>query len=171
VLEKRGLDPDALVQLPSLDTRCTICYSTHVIPFRLSFQPGVALYEQVVYAARKAVISGQMRPGDPFPSVRVLSSALKINPNTAHKVITHLVNEGLLEVRPGTGTVVAQPSRSTAAERTHLLDNELEHLVVEARRLGMKIDDVIGALKAHWTRLEPAAEAGPNPTSKGARKE
>ena len=136
-----------------------------MIPFRLSFQPGVALYEQVVYAARKAVISGQMRPGDPFPSVRVLSSALKINPNTAHKVITHLVNEGLLEVRPGTGTVVAPPSRSTAAERTHLLDNELEHLVVEARRLGMKIDDVIGALKAHWTRLEP------NQTPKGARRE
>jgi GntR family transcriptional regulator len=142
-----------------------------VIPFRLSFQPGIALYEQVVYAARKAVISGQMRPGDPFPSVRVLSSALKINPNTAHKVITHLVNEGLLEVRPGTGTVVAPPSRSTAAERTHLLDNELEHLVVEARRLGMKIADVIGALKAHWTRLEPAADDGPTQTSKGGRRE
>jgi GntR family transcriptional regulator len=142
-----------------------------VIPFRLSFEPGVALYEQVVYAARKAVISGQMRPGDPFPSVRVLSSALKINPNTAHKVITHLVNEGLLEVRPGTGTVVAQPARSTAAERTRLLDNELEHLVVEARRLGMKIDDVISALKAHWTRLEPAADAAPNPTLKAARRE
>jgi GntR family transcriptional regulator len=142
-----------------------------VIPFRLSFQPGVALYEQVVYAARKAVISGQMRPGDPFPSVRVLSGALKINPNTAHKVITHLVNEGLLEVRPGTGTVVAQPARSTAAERTRLLDNELEHLVVEARRLGMKIDDVISALMAHWTRLEPAADAVPNPKLKAARRE
>lgn len=25
------------------------------------------MYEQVVYAARKAVISGQMRPGDAFP--------------------------------------------------------------------------------------------------------
>ena len=62
-----------------------------MIPFRLSFKPGVALYEQVVYAARKAVISGQMRPGDAFPSVRALSTALKINPNTAHKAITHLV--------------------------------------------------------------------------------
>ena len=67
-----------------LISHCTICYSTPVIPFRLSFQPGVALYEQVVYAARKAVISGQMRPGDAFPSVRALSAALKINPNTAH---------------------------------------------------------------------------------------
>ncbi|MGA3028896.1 MAG: GntR family transcriptional regulator [Bryobacteraceae bacterium] len=127
-----------------------------MIPFRLTFQPGVALYEQVVYAARKAVICGQMRPGDPFPSVRALSKALKINPNTAHKVITHLIDEGLLEVRPGTGTVVAQPARSTAAERARLLDDELERLVVAARKLGLRVDDVVGALTAHWTRLEPA---------------
>ena len=130
-----------------------------MIPFRLTFQPGVALYEQVVYAARKAVISGQMRPGDPFPSVRTLSKALKINPNTAHKVITHLINEGLLEVRPGTGTVVAQPARSTAAERAHLLDRELERLVVAARKLGLKEDDVAEALHDHWTRLDPAEGA------------
>ena len=44
-----------------------------MIPFRLSFEPGVSLYEQVVYAAKKAIISGVMRPGDPFPSVRALS--------------------------------------------------------------------------------------------------
>ncbi len=152
-----------------LISHCTICYSTPVIPFRLSFQPGVALYEQVVYAARKAVISGQMRPGDSFPSVRALSAALKINPNTAHKVITHLIGEGLLEVHPGTGTVVAQPARSTAAERTRLLDHELERLVVEARKLGLKIDDVAAALAAHWSRLEPAGDSGPNETSKGVR--
>src|SRR6267154_6215941 len=105
---------------------CTICYNTPVIPFRLSFEPGISLYEQVVYAAKKAVVSGQMRPGDPFPSVRALSTALKINPNTAHKVITHLVAEGLIEVRPGLGTVVAERPLSTAAERGNLLKNELE---------------------------------------------
>jgi DNA-binding transcriptional MocR family regulator len=58
-----------------------------VIPFRVHFRPGVSLYEQVVYAAKKAVISGQLRPGDPFPCVRTLSKELKINPNTAHKVV------------------------------------------------------------------------------------
>ena len=40
-----------------------------MIPFRLTFQPGISIYEQVVYAAKKSVISGQMRPGEPFPSV------------------------------------------------------------------------------------------------------
>src|SRR6202035_2891012 len=125
----------------------TICYSTDVIPFRLSFEPGVPLSEQVVYAAKKAVISGQMRPGDPFPSVRALSKALKINPNTAHKVIAQLISEGLIEVHPGLGTVVAERAASSAAERGYLLKNELEQVVVEALRLGLDLDKVIEALR------------------------
>jgi GntR family transcriptional regulator len=124
-----------------------------VIPFRLTFEPGISLYEQVVYAAKKAVVSGQMRPGDPFPSVRALSKALKINPNTAHKVVTHLVAEGLVEVRPGVGTVVSERASSTAAERGNLLKNELEQLVVEAKKMGLELDDVTNALRNHWKRL------------------
>jgi GntR family transcriptional regulator len=124
-----------------------------MIPFRLSFEPGVSLYEQVVYAAKKAMVAGQMRPGDPFPSVRALSKELKINPNTAHKVITQLVNEGLIEVRPGTGTVVAERGYSSAAERSNLLKKELEGLVVEAKKLGLELDAVMNAVERHWHRL------------------
>src|SRR2546428_11741355 len=114
-----------------------MCYSTAMIPFRVSFEPGVSIYEQVVYAAKKAVISGQMRPGEPFPSVRALSKALKINPNTAHKVIGQLVAEGLIEVHPGLGTVVSERAASTAAERGNLLNAALEQLVVGAKKLGL----------------------------------
>jgi GntR family transcriptional regulator len=125
-----------------------------VIPFRVAFEPGVALYEQVVYAAKKAVISGQMRPGEPFPSVRALSKALKINPNTAHKVIMQLVSEGLIEVHPGLGTIVAERPSSTAAERSNLLKKELEQLVVEAKRLGLDLDQVTEAITEHWGKLD-----------------
>jgi GntR family transcriptional regulator len=121
-----------------------------VIPFRLVFRSGMSLYEQVVYAARKAIVAGQLRPGDPFPSVRTLSKELKINPNTAHKVILYLTNEGLLEIKPGIGAVVSELPRSTATERKDLLGRELEQLVVEAKKLGMQLDDVMGALEDHW---------------------
>jgi GntR family transcriptional regulator len=141
-----------------LTSLCTMCHSTRMIPFRLSFQPGISLYEQVVYAAKKAVVSGQMRPGEPFPSVRTLSKELKINPNTAHKVVTHLVNEGLLEVNPGLGTVVAALPPSTAGERSRLLRTELEQLVVEAKRLGVPLNDVEEALAEHWKRLDATGE-------------
>lgn len=125
-----------------------------MIPFQLRFEPGTPIHEQVVYAAKKALICGQMLTGEPFPSVRTLSKALKINPNTAHKVIAELVAEGLLEVRPGLGTVVAQRPASSAAERGNLLQRELEQLVVEAKKLGLGLAQVSAALERHWERLE-----------------
>lgn len=106
-----------------------------------------------MYAAKKAMVSGQMRPGDAFPSVRALSKELKINPNTAHKIVAHLIAEGLLETRPGIGTVVATPPDSSRRERTQLLGHEIEQLVVEAMRLGIARDDILDAIAQHWQRL------------------
>ena len=135
-----------------------MCHSTHVIPFRLRFEPGLSLYEQVVYAAKKAIVSGQLRAGDAFPSVRALSRALKINPNTAHKVIGALTAEGLLEVRTGVGTVVAVPA-SRAADRAYLLKRELEQLVVEAKKMGLSLAEVTDAVEEHWGVLDAAQVA------------
>ena len=124
-----------------------------MIPFRVTFRPGVSLFEQIVYAAKRAMVSGQMRPGDAFPSVRALSKELKINPNTAHKIVAHLVNEGLLETRPGIGTAVAEMPDSSAKERTQLLGGEIEQLVVEAKRLGIGREEMLASIDAHWERL------------------
>ena len=124
-----------------------------MIPFRVSFRPGVSLFEQVVYASKKAMISGQLRPGDAFPSVRALSKELKINPNTAHKIVAHLVAEGLLETRPGIGTVVAVLPDSSRKERTQLLGHEIEELVVEAKRLGIGREEMLNSISSHWQRL------------------
>jgi GntR family transcriptional regulator len=131
-----------------------------VIPFSVHFRPGIPLFEQVVYAAQKAMISGQLLPGDPFPSVRALSRELKINPNTAHKIVAQLVNDGLLETRPGIGNVVAARPDSTRKERTQLLTREVEQLVVEAKRLGIARDDILASVAQHWDRLTPETSSG-----------
>src|SRR4029079_17563995 len=106
-----------------------------------------------VYAAKKEIVSGRMKLGDPFPSVRTLSKALKINVNTAHKIVTQLTANGLLEVHPGIGMVVAAPSASSPAERGRLLKRELEQLVVEAKKVGLELDDVTAAIAYHWAQL------------------
>ena len=140
-----------------------------MIPFRISFRAGVSLFEQIVYAAKKAMIAGQLRPGDAFPSVRALSKELKINPNTAHKVVAHLVNEGLLETRPGIGTVVAELPDSSRKERAELLGREMEELAVEAKRLGIDLDEMLRSFTAHWHRLR-AADIPRNPKKEEERK-
>jgi GntR family transcriptional regulator len=123
------------------------------VDFSVTFQTGTSLCKQVVYAAKKAIISGQLKPGDPFPSVRLLSKTLKINVNTAHKIVTQLTAEGLLEVHPGIGMVVAAPAPSTPAERGRILKQELEQLVVEAKKVGLELDDVTAAIAYHWAQL------------------
>src|SRR5580704_283970 len=125
-----------------------------LIPFRLTLQSGVPVHEQVAFAAKKAMISGQLRPGDPFPSVRALSKAMKIHPNTAHKVIAQLTAEGLLEVRPGIGTVVLQPPAARRNERARLLGREVDQLTVEAKKLGLTLEDLHAAIDEHWQRLQ-----------------
>jgi len=124
-----------------------------VIPFEFTFRPGISIYEQVVYAAKKAIVSGRLRPGSPFPSVRTLSKGLKINPNTAHKVIGELTAQGLLDVLPGIGTIVAAPAASTEAQRKRLLGAEVERLVVESKKIGLELDDVVDAVTEHWDAL------------------
>lgn len=71
-----------------------------MVPFRLIPQPGIPIADQVVFAAKKAMFGGKLRPGDAFPSVRALALAMKIHANTAQKVIAQLTADGLLEVRP-----------------------------------------------------------------------
>lgn len=124
-----------------------------MLPFAVTLLPGQSPYRQVVYAATKAVVSGELPAGTPFPSVRELSQALKINPNTAQKVVAELVRDGLLEVRPGIGTVVTPGRRASAAERRALMSKEVEQLVVEAKRLGLSKADVTKAVDARWSEL------------------
>ncbi len=124
-----------------------------MLPFDVTLASGESPYRQVVYAATKAILSGVMAPGDAFPSVRELSQALKINPNTAQKVVAELVRDGLLAVHPGVGTIVISAPSGGSAERERLLDGGVEQLVVEARRLGLSHDDLQHAVAARWHAL------------------
>ncbi len=132
-----------------------------MLPFRVQFKPGISPYRQIIYAVEKGIVCGQFRPGDPFPSVRVLSQSCKVNPNTAHKAIADLTRRGLLEVRPGVGTVVAEVPRALPRERGALLKEDLERLVVEAKRLSLGLDELQAAVASHWNRLSADSFGGP----------
>lgn len=128
-----------------------------MLPFSISIRTGLPLYEQVVFAVTRAVVSGQMRAGDPFPSVRTLSQELKINPNTAHKIVAALVEQGLLAVRPGIGTAVAEGRPLGATAKRVLLHDDLERLVIDARRAGITLEEVLAAIRKHWLKSERRA--------------
>ena len=130
-----------------------MCHSSNVTPFKIKLNPGQSIFEQIVFAATKAFVSGELPPGTPFPSVRALAADLRIHPNTAHKVIQHLIQERWLDVRPGIGTVVAEPPKARPGDRRRLLKDEVEQLVVEARRVGADLDEVVEAISDAWESM------------------
>ena len=124
-----------------------------MLPFSVALGPGESPYRQIVYAATRAILAGELPPGAVFPSVRELSQALKVNPNTAQKAVAELIRDGLIAVRPGIGTVVTARPKATPAERRALLSSEVEQLLVEAKRLGLDEEDVLNAVSARWAKL------------------
>ncbi len=121
--------------------------------FAIELKAGAPIYGQVLYAARKAIISGSLKPGDPFPSVREIAGHLRINPNTVQKALVALKAEGLVESLPGIGNRVCRGPEARAADRAALLDESLEALVLRARQLNLTCTELETALRRHWERL------------------
>jgi GntR family transcriptional regulator len=126
--------------------------------FRLNLHPGESIFDQLLFAIKRSFINGELRPGQAFPSVRTLAVEFKIHPNTAHKVVQHLIQERWLEVRPGIGTVVAEIPQPRPGDRKRLLQREVEQLVVEAKRMDLDIRDIMLAIEEQWAKLEKAEE-------------
>jgi GntR family transcriptional regulator len=124
-----------------------------VLPFSIELKLGLPVTDQILFAVKRAVVGRQLRPGDKFPSVRVLSQELRINPNTAHKVMAALVAEGILVTTPAVGSVVAEPEAGGRKERAELLGSEVERLVVEAMKLGLEQEEVQAAVAAQWEKI------------------
>ncbi|MDR1145736.1 MAG: GntR family transcriptional regulator [Verrucomicrobiales bacterium] len=124
-----------------------------MLPFTVNVRLNAPVYEQIIFSVKKAVLSGHLQAGDPFPSVRQLSLECRVNPNTAHKVVAALTVEGFLNVRPGIGTVVALPEGVNRQRQRQLLQDDLERLVVEAKHLNVSEELLMQTLKKHWNKI------------------
>jgi GntR family transcriptional regulator len=124
----------------------------------LKLRPGESIFDQLVSAAQKAILSGELTEGQAFPSVRTLAADLKIHQNTAHKAVQYLIHEGWLEVRPGLGTVVGPAQNKLADMRRQLMQPDVAALVAEARRVGLVVADLVDAIEAEWSKSAKGVE-------------
>jgi GntR family transcriptional regulator len=114
------------------------------------------LYDQIADRIRVAVAAGELRPGDPLPSVRRLAGTLRVNPATVVQAYRALEAEGFVEMRQGSGTFVLDIGANRRdAERHDQARDLVRDLLSDAARLGLSAQDVLRAL-----RIEIGTEAG-----------
>jgi GntR family transcriptional regulator len=101
------------------------------------------LYAQIADRVRVAVAAGELATGDALPSVRTLASRLRVNPATVVQAYRDLEQEGIVDMRQGAGSFVAdvapeRRARSRAAAARKIARDSLS----EAARQGVSADEL-----------------------------
>lgn len=86
-------------------------------------------------------------------------------------MVAYLVKTGLLETKQGVGTVVAVRPEASKRERAKLLEEEIEKLVVESRRLRIDLEDIVESITEHWRRFTDKARAADDMERRGRAKQ
>jgi GntR family transcriptional regulator len=91
-------------------------------PFKIDPSSAVPIWKQIEDAVRSHVASGALGPGEAVPSVRALATDLVVNPATVARAYQRLVDGGILAVKRGEGTFVAERPRTPGRmERARIL--------------------------------------------------
>ena len=121
----------------------------------LDHHSGEPIYRQIVEAIKYKVACGQLAEGDQLPSIRALSSELKINPRTVVKAYEELRHAGLVVMRQGRGVFVhAQRNNLPAAVRRKTIEEMVQRLLVEASQLGMDDEEVLEIVSKVARKME-----------------
>lgn len=106
------------------------------------------IYQQIVDEVRRGIVVGALTAEDPLPSVRQLAAELRVNPNTVQQAYRELEREGLVQMRRGKGTFVADMADGrTIRERRKVAAAVAEAAIREARRSGVDVAELIDAIR------------------------
>jgi GntR family transcriptional regulator len=120
---------------------------------RIEASSGVPITRQIIDQIRARCASGALKAGDRLPSVRELARQVAVNQNTVLRAYERLTAEGVLELRHGEGTFVAEFSAGRQMKKElAALEEEVERLVRRARTLGLSGDDLRAAVEQALAR-------------------
>ena len=96
------------------------------------------IYDQIVRQVRAQIIAGDLREGEPLPSIRKLALDLQISVITTKRAYDELEAEGFIDTVAGKGTfVAAQNAEFLREKRMKAVEEKMAAAVDEARLMGL----------------------------------
>jgi GntR family transcriptional regulator len=126
-------------------------------------EDGRALFLQIAESVEDSIVDGSLPEGAQAPSTNELAAFYRINPATAGKGITMLVDKGVLVKRRGVGMFVADGARDLllGERRSAFADRYITPLLAEARTLGLTLDDIARLLRERAAAASDPTEGNP----------
>ena len=127
-----------------------------MLSLKLNPSLGIPIYRQVMDGIRERIAARVLVPGDRLPSIRELSTELRINPSSAVKAYSELKHAGIIHLDHGRGTFVSDNPEIVTQSREALLSADLEAVLDRAEAWGFSGKQVARALQGLIVRRQGA---------------
>lgn len=113
------------------------------------------IYEQITSQMKAMIMSGELKTGDPIPSMRLLAKTIHVSVITVQKAYEDLTRDGFIETTVGRGSFVAAQNKDFIQEEQQ--KRVEEHLMIAAdiaRTNGIGINKITELLKIFYEEGE-----------------
>lgn len=99
----------------------------------ISTNSNLPLYEQIISQIKAKVMSGELKHGDPIPSMRALARSLHISVITVQKAYEALQRDGFVETTVGRGSFISAGGKELFQEEQQ---RRAEEHLLQAAEIG-----------------------------------
>ena len=118
-----------------------------VVEIIISSNTSKPIYEQITSQIKAMIMSGELKTGDPIPSMRALAKSIHVSVITVQKAYEDLQRDGFIETTVGRGSFVsAQNKDFYQEEQQRLAEEHLQEAADIGRISGISLEKLIELL-------------------------
>ncbi len=108
---------------------------------QLNFNSPKPIYMQMVDEVKRALVRGELSPGDKIPSHKERAQMSQVNPNTVQRAYQEMEREGLTETLRGQGTFIRHDPEMLMRIRSEMAHAAVQQFIEEMRGLGIDAEE------------------------------
>lgn len=121
---------------------------------KLLFIDNLPIYIQIMNLIKKRIVTGELKEGEKLPSVRELSSKLKVNPNTIQRSYQELEREDLVFTQRGMGTFVSENKELLDNLKKDMASHVVNNFIKEMKSIGYSPEEIIELISQNVREVE-----------------
>lgn len=110
---------------------------------QMKFNNNLPIYIQIMDYVKRQIITQELKEGNKLPSVRALSTKLKVNPNTIQRSYQELERENLVFTQRGTGTFVTEDKDILKELKDNIAEGLVKTFIEDMNSLGISKKAII----------------------------
>ncbi|MGV8125546.1 MAG: GntR family transcriptional regulator [Candidatus Xenobiia bacterium LiM19] len=125
--------------------------------FKIDPSSGLPIYLQLIDQIKYHISVGTLKAEDQLPSVRKLSTELRINPNTIAKAFNIMETDGIVYTKRGEGTFIStQAELSSNKDRLEVLTGLVDQVIETALTLKVPMEELQKLVESRYSEKQDA---------------